>query len=192
MSKRILIPLAEGCEELEAVTLIDLFRRANLEVTTASLSNDTLVNCSHGTKLVADTNLQSIIDDKTTKSSFDLIVLPGGLPGADHLNDDQRIHQLLADTHQQGNYVAAICAAPRVLLNNDQLAVKTLTSYPGALDHLDTSKVELLNDNVVIDGKIITSKGPGTAMDFALKLIEILLGEKVRKEVEKPLHRPTN
>jgi len=182
MTKKVLIPLAEGCEELEAVTLIDLFRRANLHVTTASLKDDPVVLCSRGTRIIADTNLQSIVDD-----DFDLIVLPGGLPGADHLNEDPRIHQLLTTTHKKGNYIAAICAAPRVLLSNSKLKTKKLTCYPGALDHLDTSSVEMSNDGVVKDGKIITSKGPGTAMIFALELIEILLGETARKAVEEPL-----
>ncbi len=111
------------------------------------------------------------------------------LPGADNLNKDQRIHQLLAEIYNQGNYVAAICAAPRVLLSNSELTIKKLTAYPGALNHLDTSGVNIVDDNVVQDGNIITSKGPGTAMDFALKLIEVLLGEDARKAVEEPLHR---
>lgn len=185
MSKTILVPLAEGCEELEAVTLIDLFRRANLDVTTASLSDDPLVLCSRGVRLVADTTL-----DKVMETDFDLVVLPGGLPGADHLNDDPRVHQMLTKTHKKGSYVAAICAAPRVLMSNKELGLKKLTAYPGAVDHLDTSSVTLLDQSVVADGKIVTSKGPGTAMDFALELIELLLGEQARKDVENPLVRP--
>ncbi len=190
MNKRILIPLAEGCEELEAVTLIDLFRRANLDVTTASLSDETIVLCSRGTRLVADTNLQSVMDVQASESSYDLIVLPGGLPGADNLNHDKRIHQLLSRAKKEGRYIAAICAAPRVLLENVDLTVRHVTAYPGALDHLDTSNIQVSSENIVKDGNIITSKGPGTAMDFALELIEILLGKAARKAVEDPLHRP--
>jgi len=186
MSKKILIPLAEGCEELEAVTLIDLFRRAELDVITASISEKTEVLCSRGTRLLADTNLQSIVDE-----DFDLIVLPGGLPGADNLNNDPRIHKMLKKTHQQGNYVAAICAAPRVLVKAD-LGLKKLTAYPGALDYLGNEVLEPLDlgsEKVVRDGNIITSRGPGTAMDFALELIEILLGKEARDAVEAPLVR---
>ncbi len=187
MTKRVLIPLAEGCEELEAVTLIDLFRRANLHVVTASLSEEKVVLCSRGTRLVADTSLQAMMKNEL-KESFELMVLPGGLPGADNLNDDPRIHQLLRETYQQGNHIAAICAAPRVFVSDDEIHVNKLTSYPGALNHLDTSHIEIKTDDVVIDGTIITSKGPGTAIAFALHLIEILLGKAARKEVEEPLH----
>ncbi|MEE9351277.1 MAG: DJ-1 family glyoxalase III [Thiotrichaceae bacterium] len=189
MSKKVLIPLAEGCEELEAVTLIDLFRRANLDVTTASLTSESTVLCSRGTRLVADANLQSVIEDDGNKEGFDLIVLPGGLPGADNLNNDKRIHQLLSEATKAGQYIAAICAAPRVLINNENLVVKRMTAYPGALEHLDTSNIELSKEDIVKDGNIITAKGPGTAMDFALELIEILLGKKARKSVEEPLYR---
>lgn len=184
MSKKILIPLAQGCEELEAVTLIDLLRRANLDVTTASLSNNPVVHCSRGTRIVADAELDSVLDQK-----FDLVVLPGGLPGADNLNKDPRIHHLLSETNAQGNLLGAICAAPRVLLNNENLQLKKLTAYPGSVDHLDTSNISLLDEAVVVDGNIITSRGPGTAMDFALSLIEMLLGNTARAEVEKPLVR---
>ncbi len=184
VTKSILIPLAEDCEELEAVTLIDLFRRAGINVTTASLNDDTTVRCSRGVCLVADTNLQAVMDD-----NFDMIVLPGGLPGADHLNNDPRIHQLLTKHYKNGDYVAAICAAPRVLISNDDISVKHLTAYPGAVDHLDTSAFELETASVVRDNNVITSRGPGTAMDFALELIEILQGKQVRCDVEQALCR---
>ena len=182
--KTILIPLAEDCEELEAVTLIDLLRRADLDVTTASLSDDTTVRCSRGVRLIADTNLHAVMCKE-----FDMIVLPGGLPGADHLNNDSRIHELLTKHYNNGAYVAAICAAPRVLISNDAIKVKQLTAYPGAVDHLDTSAIDLDTNPVVRDNNVITSRGPGTAMDFALELIEVLKGKQARDEVEQPLCR---
>ncbi len=187
MSKKILIPLAEGCEELEAVTLIDLLRRASFDVITASLKDQKEVICSRNTRLVADTTLAAVMDDK-----FDLIVLPGGLPGADYLNNDERLHALLKKTHEQGGYVGAICAAPRVLVSAN-IGLEKLTAYPGSLDHLDTaqrSRLNLLDEVVVKDGTIVTSRGPGTAMDFALELIEILAGKDARERVEVPLVRP--
>jgi len=184
VSKKVLIPLAEGCEELEAVTIIDLLRRAKLEVITASLQEG-VVHCARGTKLVADVLLDDILN-----TDFDLIVLPGGLPGADNLNNDSRIHQLLTRLRKQDSYIAAICAAPRVLLSNGLLKGKKVTAFPGSLSGFNTQTIELLETDVVVDGHIITSKGPGTAMDFSLQLIELLLGKDARVEVEKPLQRP--
>lgn len=180
----VLVPLAEGCEELEAVTIIDLLRRARLNVTTASLVEGP-VRCSRGTVLLADRTLADVMDQ-----DFDLIVLPGGLPGADHLNADPRIHQLIERQARQNRHIAAICAAPKVLVTNGALNGRTLTAFPGSLDALDTSKVNITHQPVEIDGNVITSRGPGTAMDFALQLIETLLGKAAREQVEAPLQRP--
>lgn len=180
---RALIPLAQGCEELEAVTVIDLLRRADIEVITASL-DDKPVKCSRKTVIIADQTLDSILND-----DFDLIVLPGGLPGADNLNADPRIHQLITRLASQNKHIAAICAAPKVLVNNGILNGRKTTAYPGSLNQLDTSKIQICDSSIQVDGKIITSKGPGTAMDFALVLIETLLGKDVRDKVEAPLQR---
>lgn len=181
MKPKVLIPLAQGCEELEAVTLIDLLRRADIEVITASLSEE-LVKCSRNTKILADTTLDEVLND-----SFDLIVLPGGLPGADNLNVDPRIHQIIDRLDTENKWVAAICAAPKVLLKNGILEGKKVTAYPGSLSDLDTSGIQLNNKPVQIDSNVITSKGPGTAIIFALTLIETLLDSKVRKQVEESL-----
>lgn len=180
----VLIPLADGCEELEAVTLIDLLRRAGMVVTTASLQ-DAPVHCSRGTVLIADTTLAQVM-----QQDFDLIVLPGGLPGADHLNADPRIHQLLTRQATQGKHLAAICAAPKVFVHNGLANGRKLTAYPGALQALDTRQVQITGHAVETDGNLITSRGPGTAMDFALCLIETLLGKHARDAVETPLQRP--
>jgi 4-methyl-5(b-hydroxyethyl)-thiazole monophosphate biosynthesis len=180
---KVLIPLAQGCEELEAVTVIDLLRRAEIEVITAGL-DDAPIKCARGTVIIADKNIDEVIDDQ-----FDLIVLPGGLPGADNLNDDSRIHQLITRLASEDKYVAAICAAPKVLLKNGILNNKNATAYPGALSALDTSQINLNEEAIQIDGKVITSRGPGTAMDFALTLIELLLGKDARNQVEEPLKR---
>lgn len=180
---KVLIPLATGCEELEAVTLIDLLRRAEIEVITASLDNNP-VRCSRNTIIVADTTLENVLDD-----DFDLLVLPGGLPGADNLNDDLRIHQLIKRLSDEGKTVAAICAAPKVLLSNGILNGKKATAYPGSLDGMDTSNIKLGREPVQIDGNVITSRGPGTAMDFALSLIEKLKGPDTRNSVEAGLVR---
>lgn len=181
---RVLIPLAEGCEELEAVTLIDLLRRAGIEVVSAGL-REGLVKCSRGTLLMPDTVLDAVLGD-----AFDMIVLPGGLPGADHLNDDPRIHKLLRDMADNGRYTAAICAAPKVLASAGLLDGRSATAYPGVLAALDLGQTQLSEQPVVKDGSVITSRGPGTAMDFALELIEVLCGADKRREVEQPLVRP--
>ncbi|MCG8379420.1 MAG: DJ-1/PfpI family protein [Proteobacteria bacterium] len=178
---KVLVPLAQGCEELEAVTIIDLLRRAEIEVVTAGLDNSP-VTASRGTVIKPDTDL-----DTALKEDYDMIVLPGGLPGADHLDNDQRIKDILVKMANSEKFTAAICAAPKVLANAGILDGKKATSYPSFLD--DAENVDVSGDAVVKDGKIITSRGPGTAMDFALTLIESLVGKEKRDEVEKGLVR---
>ncbi len=180
---KVLLPLAQGCEELEAVTIIDLLRRAGIEVVTAGLQPG-IVKASRGTQLVPDTTLDTVLRDE-----FDMIVLPGGMPGAQHLKEDARIIGLLKKMAEQGKYTAAICAAPAVLAEAGLLAGRRATSYPGFLDKIEVPGMAYLKDAVVKDGKILTSRGPGTAMDFALALIEALSGKARRDEVEAGLVR---
>ncbi|MEE8233737.1 MAG: DJ-1 family glyoxalase III [Gammaproteobacteria bacterium] len=180
---RVLVPLAQGCEELEAVTIIDLLRRAGIEVISAGLDTGS-ITASRGVTLIPDTDLESAL-----KGDYDMIVLPGGLPGADHLDNDERIKSVLKKMADNGKYTAAICAAPKVLANAGVLAGKTATSYPGFLDNLGLSDTILSSEAVVRDGKVVTSRGPGTAIDFALELIEVLSGEEKRNEVETALVR---
>jgi 4-methyl-5(b-hydroxyethyl)-thiazole monophosphate biosynthesis len=180
----VLIPLAQGCEELEAVTLIDLLRRANIHVVTAGLDEQPVI-ASRGTRLIPDTSL-----DKVAQQEFNMIVLPGGLPGADNLNADPRIHALLKRTAERGNITAAICAAPTVLAKAGLLDGRRATSYPGLLDQLNLPTTILRDEAVVVDGHVVTSQGPGTAMDFALTLIELLVGKENRSDIEKDLQRP--
>jgi 4-methyl-5(b-hydroxyethyl)-thiazole monophosphate biosynthesis len=181
---RVLVPLAQGCEELEAVTIIDLLRRAGIEVVTAGLDENP-VKASRGVVLIPDTTL-----DDALNQTFDMIALPGGLPGADHLDQDQRIQNLVTSMANSGKYIAAICAAPKVLATAGLLNEKHATSFPGTLEKLNLENTTLETAAVVQDGKVITSRGPGTAMDFALILIENLTGIEKRKEVEAGLQRP--
>ena len=183
MSK-VLIPLATGCEELEAVTLIDLLRRAQIDVVTASLTADLAVTASRGVTLLADTTLDTVLED-----DFVMIVLPGGQPGTDNLNADPRIHQLLKRMAAEDKWLAAICAAPLVLAAAGLLNGCQATAYPGVLDADKWPQITLREDAVVIDGRRATSRGPGTAMDFALTLIELLIGSVRREQVTVSLVR---
>jgi 4-methyl-5(b-hydroxyethyl)-thiazole monophosphate biosynthesis len=178
---KVLVPLAQGCEELEAVTIIDLLRRANINVITAGLDSRA-VTASRGTVLIPDTDL-----DKALADDYDMVVLPGGLPGADNLDNDERIKTLLIKMAKSEKFTAAICAAPKVLAHAGLLERKKATAYPGILD--DVNNAHVSSDAIVIDGKVITSRGPGTAMDFALTLIESLAGKEKRDQVEKSLVR---
>ncbi|HYP67918.1 MAG TPA: DJ-1 family glyoxalase III [Thiobacillaceae bacterium] len=180
---KVLVPLAAGCEELEAVTIIDLLRRAGIEVVAAGLQPG-IVKASRGTQLVPDTILDSVLRD-----DFDMVVLPGGMPGAEHLREDSRVQALLKKLAASGKYTAAICAAPMALAEAGLLSGRKATGYPGMLEKLGLPDVELQNQAVVRDGKVITSRGPGTAMDFTLELIEILAGRGKRQEVEAGLVR---
>ncbi|SIN72630.1 4-methyl-5(b-hydroxyethyl)-thiazole monophosphate biosynthesis [Sulfurivirga caldicuralii] len=184
-SKRVLVPLAQGCEELEAVTIMDILVRGGIEVVSASLDNNREIHASRGTVLVAKTTLDAVKDE-----DFDLVALPGGLPGADYLMQDARILEILRRMHAQGKYVAAICAAPQVLREAGLLDGHKATSYPGVLDQHPAKDMQYVDAAVVEDDGIVTSKGPGTAMDFALALVEKLRGKAVRDDVEAALQRP--
>lgn len=179
----VLVPLAQGCEELEAVTVIDLLRRADINVITASLDNKP-VQASRGVVLIADTTL-----DDALALDFDMVVLPGGR-GADDLDGDGRIHELLKRMADSGKFTAAICAAPKVLAHAGLLQGKEATCFPGAINDGESAGIDLVDIPVVTDGKVVTSRGPGTAMDFALQLIELLAGREKRDAVEAGLQRP--
>ncbi len=183
--KNVLIPLANGCEELEAVTIIDLLRRADINVTTASLDTGSKVKpliASRGVVLIADMTL-----DDAIKQDYDMLILPGGLPGADYLEADQRIQSLLQKMTDENKYISAICAAPKILANAKLLQGKSATSYPGVLDSMLLPYTEVKKDIVVCDDKVITSRGPATAMKFSLTIIEVLVGSDKCEEVKKGL-----
>jgi 4-methyl-5(b-hydroxyethyl)-thiazole monophosphate biosynthesis len=180
---RVLVPLAEGFEEIEAVTVVDLLRRAGIEVHTAALG-DRRVTGSHGIAVVADRLL-----DEVDAAGYDMIVLPGGMPGAEHLKQDARVIALLRRYAAEGRWTAAICAAPGVLAHAGLLDGRSATSYPGFLVAGSAPGLALSDDPVVVDGRVVTSRGPGTAIDFSLALIELLEGGDAARAVGDRLQR---
>lgn len=171
MRKIVLVPIADGSEELETIGIIDTLRRAGAEVIVATV--DALqITASRGVKLTADTSIEKCRDRK-----FDLIALPGGLPGAEHLRDNEILCKLLREQAETGRLYAAICAAPVVVLQHlDLLQGKKATAHPAILPKMNSDSVN--HDRVVIDGNCITSQGPGTVLEFSLKLVELLFDRK--------------
>jgi protein deglycase len=179
--KTALVLFAEGSEELEAVTIVNILRRGGVSVSLAGLTSGALRG-SRGITLQPDTTLEAALNKE-----FDMIVLPGGQPGTNNLKADARVLQLVKKMHAQEKYVTAICAAPSVLATAGLLDGKRATSFPAALNNFPN--VNLQAAAVVEDGKLITSRGPGTAMDFALTLLERLVGAAKRVEIEAGLVR---
>lgn len=182
----VLVPLAQGCEELEAVTIIDLLRRAQIEVVTAGLTGEA-VRGSRGTVLIPDMTL-----DEALSRDYDMVVLPGGLPGATNLEQDDRVIGLLKRMAGNKKYTAAICAAPKVLATAGILEGKHATCYPNTIDSNKFPGIRFDDLPVVTDGRVVTSRGPGTAMDFSLELIGLLAGKEKRDQVEAKLERPSH
>ena len=176
MAKKALIPIADGTEELEAVTIIDVLRRAGVSVTVASV--DTIqVTCSRDVKLVADRFIGDCVGE-----DYDVIVLPGGMPGAERLRDSDTLVGLLKRQVEKGGYLGAICASPAVVLeHHGLLSYRKATCYPSFAGKL--KEAVSTQQSVVADGPFITSQGPGTALAFSLKLVELLLGQKKANEI---------
>jgi 4-methyl-5(b-hydroxyethyl)-thiazole monophosphate biosynthesis len=184
MIKTALVPIAEGSEELEAVTIIDVLRRAGVEVTVASASEgkNLQISGSSGINIVADKMLNDCVE-----STYDLIDVTGGLPGAEHLAIHPVLDSLLREQGQQGRLIGAICAAPALVLASKGLLLdKIATCYPSYQQALEAREVDS-QARVVVDGNYITSQGPGTALDFALELVEQLCGVVKREEVGAPM-----
>ncbi len=181
MSKHVLVPIAEGFEMIEALTVVDIFRRASVKVDLVSIAADKTVVSSHQVSVVADKLISDCVDE-----NYDLIVLPGGVPGVDNLQKSQELKVLLEKQNNSGKLYGAICAAPAVVLEAQGLLEgKAATCHPLFTDRL--SKKDKIAEAVVVDGNCVTSRGAGTALEFALKLLEMLLGMEARKEVEQGL-----
>lgn len=165
----VLVPLADGFEEIEAMTVVDVLRRASLHVVTAGIPSS-IVTGARGMRIIADKKISDIGSD------FEAIVLVGGDPGYRNLAKNRKVLNLVKELHDKGKLVAAICASPSILTGLGLLDKKKATIYPG-MEHLLPKP---RSEDVVIDENVITSKGPGTSMKFALKIVEKLKGtEKV-------------
>jgi len=170
---KVVVLVADGFEEVEAVSIVDVLRRAEIEVVIAGLHEGPL-NSAGGVRIVPDSLIDAI-----RAEDFDMIVLPGGQPGSDNLNADARVSKLLREFREKGKLTGAICAAPYVLANAGILEGKRATCYPTYKDKLGAVVYE--EEAVVVDGNILTSRGPGTALAFGLAIAERFVG-KARAE----------
>lgn len=178
MTKRAYVFLAEGFEEIEALTAIDLVRRAGVEVITVSVMGDRTVCGSHQIPVVAD-----LVFEDMNYEGADMLVLPGGIPGTPNLRAHDGLVSLLKEQYEAGKYVAAICAAPMIFGSLGFLEGRKATIYPGMEDELTGAKP--CTEPVVADDHVVTSRGVGTAIPFALKLIELLCGKEKADQIGK-------
>mgnify|MGYP005650057409 CR=1 FL=1 len=176
MNKKILVPVAQGTEEMEAITIIDVLRRAGAEVIVASV-DEINIKASRGVEFKAEKLIKDCVNEE-----FDLIVLPGGIPGAENLKNSEELGQLLKQQAEKKKYYGAICASPAIVLHHYGLITPgKVTCHPGFASQIENGNV--LGSKVVVDGNCITSRGAGTACDFALELVSLLYSEDKKKEV---------
>ena len=173
---KVYIFLADGFEEIEALSVVDLLRRAAIEISMVSITGRLEVKGAHRISVLSD-----ILFENANIADADLLVLPGGMPGTVHLMDHEGLDNLLRDFHMRKKNIAAICAAPSVLGSKGILAGKKATSYPGFESKLTDSIVT--NLDVVEDGNVITSRGLGTAIDFSLSLIDKLIDKNAARRI---------
>ncbi|MDH4556635.1 DJ-1/PfpI family protein [Pseudomonas sp. BN417] len=179
-----LIAVADGVEDLETVTLIDVLRRAEVKTVVASVENRRMITLARGTRLTADAMLLDVL-----AQDYDLIVLPGGMPGAQRLGEHEPLAERVREQAAAGGFFAAICASPALALQPyGVLRQRRMTCYPSFSDRL--SGCTFVDQPVVVDGNCITSQGPGTALAFALTLVEQLCGKAKRNEVAKAMLVP--
>ena len=181
MNKTVLVPVADGSEELEAVAIIDVLRRAGATVTVASVTGARQITASRGVVIVADTLIEACAE-----KDYDLVVLPGGIPGAEHLRDSEALIDILKRQKEKRGLFGAICASPAVVLEHHGLLNgHQATCHPVFSDQL--TMTDRIDDRVVMDDNCLTSQGPGTAVEFALALVERLYGIAKRNEVAAPM-----
>lgn len=189
MKKRALVLLAPGAEEMETTIIVDVLRRAELDVVLAGVEGAGPVRCSRGVRLVPDASLAEHVP-ALERGEFDAVILPGGAGGADHLAASPVVGQVLAQQWQAGRVVAATCAAPLALAAHGIAVGATLTCFPSLRARVEASHV-WREERVVRDGQLTTSQGPGTTFEFALALVEQLAGREVAARVRPPLLLPS-
>lgn len=178
--KKVALFLANGFEEIEALATVDILRRAQIPVETVSISDTKTVTGAHNVTVIADTTFQ-----QADFSDVEVLILPGGMPGAKNLNEHEGLKELIPKFNGEGKQIAAICAAPMVLGGLGLLNDKRATCYPGF--EAELTGAQATGENVVVDGNITTGRGPGLAFDFALRLVEQIAGLKTRQEVQNGL-----
>uniref|UniRef100_A0A0K8TQW7 Putative transcriptional regulator dj-1 n=1 Tax=Tabanus bromius TaxID=304241 RepID=A0A0K8TQW7_TABBR len=182
MSKSALVILAPGAEEMEFVISADVLRRAGISVTVAGLKGADDVKCSRDIVIKPDATFESV-----AQKQFDVVVMPGGLGGSNAMAESSAFGEFLKKQEASGKLIAAICAAPIALAAHGVCVGKSLTSYPSVKDKL-ADKYKYVDDKKVVqDGQLITSRGPGTAFDFALEVSKALVGEQKANEVAKAM-----
>ncbi len=172
MDKKVYVHLAEGFEEIEAMATIDILIRGELDVEIVSVTGEKIVKSVRGIGVQCDKLFEEV-----DYSEGGMIVLPGGIPGVDNLGAHAGLVEQLKAYKEQGKWIAAICAAPIILHDNGLIDGKTLTCFPGVGD--DFKEANVVKDIVAVDGKLITSQGPGTAIEFGLKILELLKGKEM-------------
>ena len=173
---KIIVPISNGFEEIEAISIIDICRRAQIEVTIAALENLETLG-AHNIKITADCMINEI-----EEKDFDMIVLPGGLPNAFTLAENEKVQSLLKQFKEKDKNIGAICAAPYALHKANVLN-KNFTCYPSFEEKIRVNGYQS-NTPVVKDEKVITSRGPATAMNFALEIIKVLKGDQVSNNIK--------
>lgn len=183
----VLVPVADGSEEIETVTIVDTLVRAGAMVTMASVEPQRLqVMCSRGVALVADSSITDCVD-----STFDVIALPGGMPGAERLRDDPTLTILLRDQHASDRLVAAICASPAVVLAAHGLLGDRATCFPAPhLQEAFPSSTTWVDARVVHTSRLITSQGPGTSLEFAIAIVKELFNESTAETIAQQMLVP--
>lgn len=176
---KIIVPISNGFEEIEAITIIDVCRRANIEVTIAGIENIQIIG-AHQIKIEADCKIESINSD-----DFDMIILPGGLPNAFTLAENEKVQSLLKEFKLKNKKIGAICAAPYALHTADVLN-DNYTCYPSFENKIRLSGY-YKNEAIIIDKNVITSQGPSTAMIFALEIVKILCDESIYLSIKNEL-----
>ena len=177
---QITVHLAEGFEEIEAVTITDVLRRAGLNVITVSVTGNRMVKGAHNIEIKADFLLEEV-----DYSKGEMIILPGGMPGSKNLNEHERLKTQIIEYQKNGKYLAAICAAPIVFGNIGILKGKRAVCYPGYEDRLIGAKIDIVS--YVVDGNFITGRGVGAALEFSLEIVRILVGEERALQLRKAM-----